>query len=80
MSERIGHRPEGMASTIVAIHGVLTAEQRATLAERIGERGPRALMGKGGKHGKHGKRGGHGKRRGKRGGKPELADEGREFG
>jgi len=70
-------RPEHVNATLVAVHGVLTAEQRATLAERIAERGPWALLGKGGKHGKRGR---HGKRRGKRGGERELADEAREFG
>ena len=49
--------------TLVEIHGVLTAEQRTTLAERIEEHGPRALMGRGGKR-RGGKHRGHGKMRG----------------
>ena len=47
---------------MVTIHGVLTAEQRATIATQIAEHGPRAFMphGRGRKHGDHD--GHHGKR------------------
>lgn len=57
---------EAMEASVVALHGVLTPEQRAALAAQVAEDGPRAL-GLGGKHGKgrHGKGGKHGK--GKRG-------------
>lgn len=53
---------------IVAVHALLTPEQRATLADRVQQDGPRALgLGKG-KSGKHGKGHGRGgKRRGPRG-------------
>lgn len=46
LPQRKGHGE--MDETLVEIHGVLTAEQRTTLAERIEEHGPRALMGRGG--------------------------------
>ncbi len=59
LPERKERGPGEMNSSIVEIHGVLTAEQRATVAERIEERGPKALMGRGGKHHGH-----HGKKRG----------------
>lgn len=49
--------------TAVAVHHVLTADQREIVAAKIATEGPHALMG--GKHGKHG--GKHGKRGGKRG-------------
>ena len=45
--------PTAKHDVLVALHGVLTPEQRATLAERIAERGPRGILGKHGRHGKH---------------------------
>jgi Spy/CpxP family protein refolding chaperone len=52
-------RHAARAEVAVAIHDVLTAEQRAKVADRIAEHGPEALLGHGkhGKHAKHGKRG-----------------------
>lgn len=66
--------PEAQASTMLQVHAVLTPQQRTSLAERIAEHGPRALMGKGGRHGRHGKH------RGRRGGRRGGRDGGREFG
>lgn len=59
------HPTSAMGASIVSIHGVLNVDQRAQVAERIAEEGPRAVLGK--KHGHHGKRprgkrGRHGKR------------------
>jgi Spy/CpxP family protein refolding chaperone len=54
------HRPE-IGRVLVEVHGLLTPEQRAMVAERIAEHGPRAFMGK---HGRHGKRRGHHRRGG----------------
>lgn len=53
-----------MEARVVELHGLLTAEQRATLAARIAEDGPRALglLGKG-PHGKEHARGGKKKHR-----------------
>lgn len=45
-----------MGELMVAVHALLTPEQRAIVADEIAEKGPHALLGKG-----HGKRG-HGKR------------------
>lgn len=59
---------EAQAARVVELHGVLTAEQRATLAERFAAEGPRALGLHGGE-GRHGKKGGHGKK-GRRGDGP----------
>lgn len=56
----------------VQLHGLLTPPQRATLAEQIGEHGPKALLGKG--HGK-GPRGDHGGKK-HRGGKQGKRGEG----
>lgn len=62
-----------MEARVVELHGLLTVEQRATLAERVAEDGPRALglLGKG-PHGKEHGRGGKkhdrdGKKRGRDG-------------
>src|SRR5690606_1971866 len=53
------------AEMLVGIHGVLTPEQRETLATKIEAGGPAAVIGgkrgKRGKHGEHGKRGKQGK-------------------
>lgn len=67
--------PPNADTTIVAMHGVLTADQRAELAQRIAEGGPRAVMGS--------RRGRHGKHRGRGKGdcdKRRDRDEGPEFG
>lgn len=69
LRESCEHDPADKAGTMVEVHAVLTAEQRSIMAERIAERGPRALMGRGGKHGRHGK---HRGRRGDRDGRPEF--------
>lgn len=52
----------GREQAAVAVHHVLTADQREIVAAKIATDGPHALMG--GKHGKHG--GKHGKKGGKR--------------
>jgi Spy/CpxP family protein refolding chaperone len=57
-------RPE-MRELLVAVHAVLTPEQRGVLADKIAEHGPHALVGGKGKHGKKHGKGKHGK--GKRG-------------
>jgi Spy/CpxP family protein refolding chaperone len=49
----------------VQLHGLLTPQQRATLAEQIGEHGPKALLGKG--RGDHGGKKHRGGKKGKRG-------------
>lgn len=51
----------------VQLHGLLTPQQRATLAEKIGEHGPKALLGKG-PRGDHGGKKHRGGKKGKRGG------------
>jgi len=58
-----GKRSHGShAEMILAIHGLLTPEQRERAATVIETEGLHAFMGKRGGHGKRGKRGGHGKR------------------
>ncbi len=69
-----GHDPAAAGAMLVEIHAVLSPEQRAVLAERIAERGPRLHMGKGGKHGRKGKH------RGRRGDCDGGPDGGPEFG
>lgn len=57
-----------LEATVVELHGLLTPEQRATLAERLAEDGPRGLVGKG-HHGKgKGKKHGPGEKKHRRGG------------
>ncbi|MCB9701019.1 MAG: Spy/CpxP family protein refolding chaperone [Myxococcales bacterium] len=51
--------PERRGDLLVGLHGILTPEQRALVADKIAERGPGFLGG--GKHGKHGGHGGHDK-------------------
>lgn len=75
---RAGDRA-AMEARVVELHGLLTPQQRATLAERIAEDGPRALglLGKG-PHGPHGKKHGRGGKKGRRG--PGSQDEAAQFG
>lgn len=57
---------DAMAALALQLHGILDADQRGTIADRIERRGLHAVAGKrGGKHGR--KRGRHGKRRGRSG-------------
>lgn len=68
-----------MDARVVELHGLLTPEQRTTLAARVAEDGPRALgiMGKG-PHGARGKQQGRGGKKGRRG--PGARDEAAQFG
>lgn len=70
LRESCEHDPAAKAGAMLEVHAVLTAEQRAVVAERIAEHGPRALMGSGRK----------GKHRGRRGGRRGGPDGGRELG
>ncbi|MEM6293277.1 MAG: Spy/CpxP family protein refolding chaperone [Myxococcota bacterium] len=56
--DRQAHHAE-KAARMVEIHALLTPEQRASVAERIAERGPRALMGGRGRGHHRGGRGRH---------------------
>lgn len=59
---REGGHAEQAGALLGEIHGILTPEQRATVADKIEAEGPHAVMGgkHGGKHGNKGKRG-HGR-------------------
>ncbi len=67
-----GHeaKQEAIGALALQLHGILDADQRGTIADRIEHRGLHALAGKGGRHGK--RRG----RRGKRPGNDAPSNEG----
>ncbi len=83
VAEQMLAEPGSKGALLVEVHGVLTPEQRATLAQRIAEDGPRAVLGNHGREpGHRGKRHrrGHGKHRGGPGGDERPEDGAREFG
>ena len=51
-----GDRDDHMIAFATELHAILTAEQRAKLADEVAERGP-LFMGRGGHHGHHGPKG-----------------------
>jgi Spy/CpxP family protein refolding chaperone len=72
--EHKGARAEHMGALLAEVHGILTPEQRAIVADKIAAEGIHGLLGKGGK--------GHegGKHRGKHGGKGKHGDPERDAG
>jgi Spy/CpxP family protein refolding chaperone len=61
--EHKGARAEHMGALLAEVHGILTPEQRAIVADKIAADGIHGVLGKGGKHGKRGGKGKHGPER-----------------